>query len=81
MRTLIAVLALFACMALIPGIQAEEKSAGKIGGPFDVKAITGDKAGKETLLRLPVQCPGPPRRGADLHPEGRREPGQTGPGR
>jgi len=48
MRTLIA-LAMVAGLVLVAGIQAEEVKSGpekKIAGPFDVKAITGEKAGK-----------------------------------
>ncbi len=46
MRTLMTVLALFAALAFVGAGLAEESKA-KVGGPFDVKAITGAKAGKE----------------------------------
>ncbi len=48
MRTLIAMVAVLASLVLVAGIQAEEIKSGpgsKAGGPFDVQAITGDKAG------------------------------------
>jgi len=47
MRTMMTAVALLAAMAFVgAGLMAEESKA-KVGGPFDVKAITGAKAGKE----------------------------------
>jgi len=47
MRTMMTAVALLAAMAFVgAGLMAEESKA-KVGGPFDVKAITGAKAGKQ----------------------------------
>ena len=40
-------LVLVGCLALVhTAIRAEDVKSGKKGGPFDVKAITGDQKGK-----------------------------------
>ncbi len=53
----------------------------KVGGPFDVKAITGEKAGTTPLLLLQVQRRSQARGRHDLHPKGRRQPRHRREGR